>query len=154
MEEERQRTPIYKIAGVAGAGLIVVLAAVWVVAYGPVPRHETPTERLATALAARFPGSEPEVTRADTETLRIALKVGFDPTVDADQAQGVFQRALQVAKAEPLSGVKAVEVSLEGVSLEGGPTSQSRTFGLTAGSQESGARSQKNGEADGRSEDG
>jgi hypothetical protein len=128
MEEARQGTPMYKIAGAAAAGLIVVLAAAWVVMYGPTLKRETPAERLATTLAARFPGSDPEVTRADAETLRVVLKVGFDPTVDADQAQGVFERALEVAKAEPLSGVKAVEVSLEGVSLEGGATSAARSF--------------------------
>jgi hypothetical protein len=131
MEEARQGTPIYKIAGVAVAGLIVVLAVAWLVMYGPALKRETPAERLATTLAAQFPGSDPQVTHAGAGTLRIALKVSFDPTVDADQAQGIFQRTLEVAKAEPLSGVRVIEVSLEGISLEGGATSAARTFEVT-----------------------
>ena len=146
MEEERQGTPVYRMLGVAGAGLVVALAVLLLVIYAPRLQRESPAERLQAALAQHFPGSEPEVALPGADAVRVALKVSFDPTVDAEPAQEAFRRTREVVKAQKLEGVKELEIELRGVSLDGGATSASRSFEVTAGSQESGARSQESGE--------
>ncbi|MBM3475262.1 MAG: hypothetical protein FJX75_18530 [Armatimonadetes bacterium] len=128
MEEERQGTPVYKMLGFAGAGLVVALGVAALVMYAPRLRHESPTERLQATLAQRFPGSEPEVTQTGPDGLRVALRVSFDPTVDAAQAQDVFRRTREVVKAQEIEGVKELEVELRGKGLDGGATTASRSF--------------------------
>jgi len=131
MEDERQRSPLYKVIGFACAGLIVALAAGLVVVYGPSLRQATPTEGLTRTLAEHFPGSAPEVTRPGPDSLRVVLKVSFDPTVDAEQAQDVFQRTREVVRAQETEGLHSLEVELQGVSLDGGATTASRSFEVT-----------------------
>ena len=128
MSSDTPRSPVYKVIGFAGAGLIVVLAVALVIVYGPALKHESRAAALASALATHLPDSDPSISGAGSEELRITLTVEFDPTVDAEQAHNAFRRALTVAEGQNLASVKTVEVCLEGANLEGRSTSASRTF--------------------------
>jgi len=128
MDTDKRRTPIYKIIAFAWAGLLVVLAFVWVLVYRPVLKHEGPDDRLAAAMAARFPGCDAQVTHTEADALRVSLKVSFDPTMDADQAQHVFGKALEIAGAQRLTEVKTLKIELVGTNLDGHATSAAQTF--------------------------
>jgi hypothetical protein len=129
METPEGRSPVYNIVGFAIAGLIVVAAVALVIVLAPALKRTTPLERVVGALKTQFPGSAPEVKGPDSSgALRISLKVPFDPTVQWKQAQGTFDRAAAVTEAEKLSGIKTTELTLVGVSVEGHPTSVSRTL--------------------------
>ncbi len=129
MAEPARRSPVYNIVGVAVAGLIVIAAAALVMALAPSLKKTTLAEQLAATLKTQFPGTAPEVTGPEAGgLLRISLKVAFDPTRQWKQAQEAFDRASAVVEASKPSGVKAVEVTLVGVSVEGTPASMSRTL--------------------------
>jgi hypothetical protein len=133
MPDTERRSPIYNIAGLAIAGLIVIAAAVLVVVIAPTLKKATPLDRLLVALNAQLPGSVPQVTGPDEGgALRIALKVPFDPTADWKQTQQTFERASVVAEASGLHGVKTLEIALAGVSVEGHPASMTRTLNYEA----------------------
>jgi hypothetical protein len=145
MEQERQGTPVHKVLGFAGAGLVVALGALLLVMYAPRLQHQSPTEGLQAALAQHLPGSAPEVTQTGPDGLRVAVTVRFDPTVDAAQAQDVFRRTREIVQAQEIEGMNELEVELRGKGLDGGETTISRTFEMTARSQEPGVTRQKNG---------
>jgi hypothetical protein len=60
--------------------------------------------------------------------LQVALNVPFDPTVDPEKAHETFTRVAASATGPEIAGATTLEVTLRGVSLEGGPTSATRTF--------------------------
>jgi len=133
MDEARPGTSLYKIIAFSAAGLIVLLAVALFLMYGPGLGGQTATARLTAALEQRFPDSDPIVSRPSPDRMRLSLAVRFDPTVDAEQAHGAFQRVSGLVEAEKFKGVREIEVELRGTSLEGSATAASRTFEYEAG---------------------
>jgi hypothetical protein len=128
MANKRTGSPIYKVIGFALAGLVVAQAIIFLVILRPSFERKAPTAKVAELLAARFPGAEAEVTGPAGGLLRVSLTVPFDPTVDAEKAHETFGRVAAAAAGPRVAGADTLEVTLRGVSLEGGPTSATRTF--------------------------
>jgi len=123
------RSPVYKVVAFAFSGLIVVAAAVLLMVLAPVLRRTTPTDRLLSALRAQFPGSQPQISASDaTGHLTIVLNIPFDPTVQPKEEHEAFDRVAKAAEVEKLEGIKTVEVTLVGTSLDGNRASVSRTL--------------------------
>lgn len=128
MANKRAGSPIYKVVGFTLAGLIVAQAIVFLVILRPMFERKAPATKVAELLAAQFPGSEAEVTGPAGGMLRVSLNVPFDPTVDAEKAHETFGRVAAAAAGPRVAGADTLQVTLRGVSLEGGPTSATRTF--------------------------
>lgn len=132
MAREKAGSPVYKIIGFALAGLIVVQAIIFIIVLRPTLERQTPAEKLAARLAARFPDLGPRVTGPSGGVLRISLDVPFDPTVDAEEAHQCFQSVLSATPGPELRGEPTIEITLRGAALEGGATSATRTFDYNA----------------------
>ncbi|MGQ9729794.1 MAG: hypothetical protein ACUVX8_00845 [Candidatus Zipacnadales bacterium] len=128
MAETTTHSVLPKIVGLMLAGLVIAGSIILIATYRPALTREIPHDHLAIALRDQLPDSQPQVSGMGTSELVIELTVDFDPTIDADQAQTVFRRALATAQAEKLATVKTIEIRLAGRDLEGKPTSASRTF--------------------------
>jgi hypothetical protein len=128
MDEPKPPPAAYKIVGVGTALIVVALAVGLLLAIGPKLRRATPAQQLAAVLQRDFPSADPQVVSSGAGSLAVHLQVQFDPTVEADQVQTVFMSIVDAAEAEALEGVSSLEVELAGVSLEGRPTSATRTF--------------------------
>lgn len=132
MAKRESGTRIYNIIAFVLGGLIIVQAIIFIVVLRPTLERRTPAEGLTELLGAQFPGCEPQVTGPSGGVLRVSLKVAFDPTVDAQEAHGCFERVVAVASASAVRSGKTIEVTLRGASPEGGPTSATRTFDYPA----------------------
>jgi hypothetical protein len=132
MAEKESGTRIYKIIAFVLGGLVIGQAIIFILVLRPTLERRTPAEGLADLLGAQFPGCEPQVTGPSDGVLRVSLKVAFDPTVDAREAHDCFGRVVDVASASAVRSGKTIEVTLRGASLDGGPTSATRTFDYPA----------------------
>jgi hypothetical protein len=128
MADEKKGSPIYRVIGFTLAGLILAQAIIFLVILRPTFERKTPADEVTRSLAAQFPDSEPQVTGPANGVLRVSLNVPFDPTVDAEQAHEVFNRVAAAAGGRRFAGAATLEVTLRGASLEGGPTSATRTY--------------------------
>ena len=123
----RRRRLTQRIISLAISAAILVAAGVVAKRVVSKLRQPGPEDALVAALAQWFPGSAPRASWMGGGALRVSLKVPFDPTVDVRSAYDTFERVVEVAVAQRLPNVNSIEVVISGVSVDGRPTSASRT---------------------------